>query len=213
MRNLGLLLSLILVYCLAGCEVEQKPESKKPVIVAKDKVYSFAWESKSYTNQLVNSIKESALMTAKPKDLKDFGYTGQDPIEFWGNIMVKMSYYESRWKTDTKYQESFNDRSGERIYSRGLFQLSLESSKGYPKCQMKTKEDFHIAEKNINCAVAIMEKWVVRDGVIRAKVKPPVNASKWDKGWRGGARYWSVIRGTHSSHTKNALSAIMRANM
>lgn len=172
----------------------------------------FKWNNKKWDKQLVESIKESKLMTAKPRDMKDFNYRGQDPVEFWGNLLVAMAYYESKWRPETKYQESFNDRSGKRIYSRGLFQLSLESSKGYPKCQMKNTADFHIAEKNINCAVAILEKWVVNDGVIRAKVTPPAGASKWDKGWRGGARYWSVIRGTFSQHTKTALAGIKAAN-
>lgn len=185
-------------------QTEPSPKSEKS--------YSFEWNNKEWDAQLVKSLKASRLSSVVAKDAKDFGYkTGMDLIEFYGKILVKIAYYESKFIPSKKYQEAFVGRDGKRIYSRGLFQLSLGSSRGYPKCQMKTEANFHIGVMNINCAVAILEKWVVNDGVLTGKVTPPVGASKWDKGWRGGARYWAVMRWTRA-YTIKSLAAIKAAN-
>jgi hypothetical protein len=64
--------------------------------------------------------------------------------------------------------------------SLGRFQLSPEDHRGYPECS-PNREDYFIAEKNTECAYAIVKK-------LRAKY--PNESYQKSLG-----RYWSVLRG------------------
>lgn len=209
---------LILVLLIAGCAtttieekvpeviqqevVDQEKTDIKPVEPEQNFGYTFDWGNLEWDRHLVDQIKNSKLVTAIPKDREEYFYSSaKDPIEFWGKLLVKMSYYESKWIPSKKYLENFKDRNGRRIYSRGLFQLSLESGRGYG-CPFHSEADIHKPKNNITCAVKILERWVVRDGVIRGRF-----GSKW----RGGARYWAVLRGTRK-YTKISLNGIKNAN-
>lgn len=172
-------------------EVEQ-PEAKGE--------YAFEWDNKRYDKYLVEAIKNSKLMGLIPADKAEFG-TEKDPILFWGRILARMAYYESKWNTDAKYQESFRDRNGDRIWSRGLFQLSIESGRGYDRT-LESEQSLHDPEVNIGLAVKIMEKLVGQNGRIAGKVSGR---------WQGGARYWSVLRGERE-YTAKALASIKDAN-
>lgn len=162
------------------------------------------WNNPAYTQYLLEAINEygNNLLSVKPADWKNFidkwPKTREGVIDFWANILVEMAFWESKWKTDHKYQESFRDRNGNRIWSRGLFQVSIESSQGYKKDHFKQESDLHNPKLNIEMAVMILNKWVGRDGVIAG-------------GRKGGARYWSVLRGERD-YTKKALNAIRMAN-
>lgn len=71
------------------------------------------------------------------------------------------------------------------VISRGLFQISLGSAKGY-KCEgIEKPSDLHDPQKNINCAVKIMSKLVVENKRL---------SGKQNGSWQGGARYWSTLR-------------------
>lgn len=195
-----LILILVLCSCTQAPQKAPEPSEPQPMPTQEQESPSFSWANPDWDQMLLKAIGESELMTARPKDLNEFGVM-KDPKVFWGKILVTMSYWESKWKPDAKYQESFRDRSGKRIWSRGLFQLSLESGLGY-KCPFRNQEDLHDPERNIKCAVLILERWVTRDNRI---------AGKESGSWRGGARYWAVLRGSRE-YTKNSLKAIKEAN-
>ncbi len=214
MKLVSILALLLFVSCASQTPTPPVVD-EKPVVVTPTE-HKFAWNNKERTEILVDeivknrgphrSVKENfRLVDMKPNDWRDYidvwPKNEEGVIKFWGNILVAMAKYESNYKSSAKYQEAFKDRHGKRIWSRGLFQLSIESGRGYG-CDIKTDTDLHKDKVNINCAVQILAYWVKRDGVIRAKTS----------GWRGAARYWSVVRGTYNQHTKNALAAIKKAN-
>lgn len=129
------------------------------------------------------------LTTTPPKDILSFcpSYKSLDIMGrrmFWISLFAAMTRFESSFNPDTKYTEAFRDVQGELIVSRGLLQLSIESSLGYG-CKLNSAQDLHDPRINLSCAAHILNRWVTRDGVITGKVNGI---------WRGGARYWAVLR-------------------
>lgn len=125
---------------------------------------------------------------------KNLSYT--DRKKYWIYIISAMAKFESGFDTNTKYKEDFEDNSGNNVISRGLLQISIESSKGYD-CGMTDAQELHNPLKNLSCGVRILDRWVGRDGRIGGKVN-----SKW----RGGARYWSVLREGDKTSYKSIVS-------
>ena len=165
------------------------------------------WDNSDWDYFLVQAINDFGknLLSIVPRDFDEFiieyPKTEEGRITFWANIFVEMAYYESNFNTDQKYEENFLDNNGKKIVSRGLFQLSIESCRGY-NCPVTNEDDLHDPKINIISAVMIMNKWVGKDHVI---------ASRSSGTWRGGARYWSVLRGTRS-YTAEALASIKAVN-
>lgn len=210
MRNF--LVCLFMVVMVVACNQKTEPPADPPAgdvtvePAPSPSKYEFRWDSPEKTKVLVRSIQDAKfLMTVKPKDWQE--YTDKWPentrelIQFWGNILVEISYYESKWDGSKSYKEAFRNSQGERIYSRGLFQLSRESGRGYG-CSFFEEADLHKDHLNISCAVVILDRWVGRDKVIDGG---------YSGNWKGGARYWAVLRG-FNSYTKKALKGIKDAN-
>jgi hypothetical protein len=108
---------------------------------------------------------------------------------FWIAFLKELSTIESSNKPNTIYQEKFTDNEGFYVYSIGLFQLSLESSRGNYKCDVNTYEELQNPEKNIQCAIRIFDKLIQEDNYIRK-----YNDSKKIEKWKGLSRYWGSIR-------------------
>ncbi|MCK5608315.1 hypothetical protein KAR91_40915 [Candidatus Pacearchaeota archaeon] len=211
------LLILTLLLCIS-CN-DKKPETK-PVVkpTPMNTSYKFKWKHEYNDYFLINAIKTygAALLTKKPSDWKDYidvYPTTQDGlITFWGNIMVEMALWESNWDSSiSSLEEDYFKRTGIKIFSRGLFQMSIESARAYKKCKplLASVADLHVDSKNIKCAVIILNHLFDKDGVITKKVRGGFLNTKTY--WRGGARYWAVLRGT-KTYTKKALKAIKGAN-
>lgn len=103
---------------------------------------------------------------------------------YWTFMLSAMARFESNFNTNSKYTEGFNDSNGSAVISRGLLQISIESANSYG-CGFKSAQELHDPLKNLSCGIRILNRWVTRDGRIAGKV-----SSKW----RGGARYWAVLR-------------------
>jgi hypothetical protein len=110
-------------------------------------------------------------------------------IMFWIAFLKELSTVESSNKPNTIYQEKFTDNEGFYVYSIGLFQLSLESSKGNYKCDVNTYEELQNPTKNIQCTIRIFDKLIQEDNYIRDY---RLIAQKQE--WRGLSRYWGSIR-------------------
>jgi hypothetical protein len=108
-------------------------------------------------------------------------------------MMVK---YESGFNTNAKLTEKFTDYHGRKVISRGLLQISIESSHSYD-CDLQSSEDLHDPLKNLTCGIRILNRWVKYDRRIAGKVS---------QSWRGGARYWAVLRSIGSPY-KSILKA------
>nr|WP_295900155.1 transglycosylase SLT domain-containing protein [uncultured Bdellovibrio sp.] len=116
--------------------------------------------------------------------------------QYWTFLISSMVRFESNFNTNSSYTESFTDSNGKRVVSRGLLQISIESGNAYG-CGFKTAQDLHDPLKNLSCGVRILDRWVGRDGRIAGKVSDA---------WRGGARYWSVLRAGDKTSYKSIVS-------
>lgn len=116
--------------------------------------------------------------------------------QYWAFMLSAMVRFESNFKTETSYTEGFSDSNGKPVISRGLLQISIESGNAYG-CGFKTTKDLHDPLQNLSCGIRILDRWVGRDGRIAGKV---------DGKWRGGARYWSVLRAGDKTSYKSILS-------
>lgn len=198
MKNIIVLLFLSV---LIGCNDEPDPISPNPVVPSNVEGTPL-WEIRDeknvvWSNYLREIIPERGpdLLRVVPSDHSDFmkgdfsKLSTEERIEFWVLLFSAMAQRESNFNTSLTYQENFRDRHGEYIISRGLLQLSIESSLGYG-CPLNSANDLHDPFKNLECSVMIMNRWVQRDERIAGRVGGE---------WRGGARYWSVLRSINSS--------------
>lgn len=189
--------------------------SVPPVVNVPDSLpESFEWNDAEWDRILIESLKKSKLLKALPSDRESFHYSKADsPLIFWSKLLVEMAKWESNYQPTAYYLEkncsgwgvfkkcnTIYDRNGDIVASRGLFQLSLESGNGYG-CGFVNQQDVHSPEKNIQCAVKILEKWILADGKIYSSSSP----------WKGGSRYWGVLRPTTERKIK-AVKAIKEAN-
>ena len=168
-----------------------QPEPEKPFLWP-----AFDWDGKHADSLLWNQWayeavedKGSNLLNELPSDVSLFcpNYSNlnhEDQKFFWISLVAAMARFESSFRPETTYQEEFRDRFGELIISRGLLQLSIESSRGYG-CVLENAQQLHNVEDNLHCTIKILNLWVGRDGSI---------AGKKNGTWQGGARYWAVLR-------------------
>lgn len=163
--------------------------------------YKMHWDHKNttyrhWTRNAIMAVKSLGhnILTVIPKDIDNYCPKYKDlemsaRVHFWAYLLSVMAKKESNFKPESTYKENFKDRKGSYITSRGLLQISIESGLGY-KCPFKTEQDIHDPAKNLKCGVMILDRWVKQDKVIAGKVSNE---------WRGGSRYWAVLR-KGSSH-------------
>jgi len=133
------------------------------------------------------------LLAKNPKDVAAYcanyeNLSLADRKNVWVYFLSAMTELESSHKPETRFTEAFDDAQGNKVISRGLLQLSIESGNGYG-CGLKNAEELHDPLVNLNCGLRILNRWIGRDGVI---------SGKEGTAWRGGARYWAVLR--HEKH-------------
>lgn len=180
-----------------GFSAPDAPASPSPSTGPEQKSWpSFDWDGEHPDTTLWNqwtfeAIENSlgSLDQSEPSDRKifcpNYDNLGSDEKKFfWISLLAAMSRFESGFRPEVEFQESFRDNNGAFIISRGLLQLSIESSLGYG-CPLTDANELHDPKANLECSVKIMDRWVGRDGSI---------AGFRDGQWRGGARYWSVLR-------------------
>lgn len=137
-----------------------------------------------------------ALLAANPTDAKIFcpnfsNLSDSERKQFWAFFISSMVKFESGFDPKSAYTEGFRDNTGRYVISRGLLQISMESSKGY-RCGFTSSTEIHSPTKNLSCGIKILNHWMKKDQRI---------ASRSGLGWKGGARYWSVLRaGKKSSY-------------
>ena len=153
-------------------------------------LWSEANQDGSWTQMAQQAVAATTLAGQNPKDIDKFcpKYSKLNKTfknKFWVGLLSAMAKYESNFNPQTKYTEKFKDKTGKKVISRGLLQISIESAnqKRYD-CKIKAAKDLHGPATNLLCGAKILSSWVESDGVVayhKAKNK-------------GGARYWSVLR-------------------
>lgn len=162
------------------------------------------WESKSeganWTAHVMNKLDTLGvdMLDIVPADyatfcpsFKKFTYTQRK--EFFTYLISAMAKYESGFDPTQFYKEGFNDSNGNPVISRGLLQMSIESANAYG-CGFRDAQQLHDPYLNLNCGIRILNRWIgERDLRLAGKI---------NDGWKGGARYWSVLRTTSGSYPK-----------
>ena len=197
---------------------ETTPENGQDV-VEKEEVeeLSFipmAWDGKhrdaekwsEFTKDAIFEVGES-LLDSNPTDINRFcpayGSLNQEgKLMFWIHLVSSMARFESSFRRETSFRKSFKDRFGNNVISRGLLQLSIESARGY-KCDLRNAQDLHDPQRNLECTIKILKRWVDDDNVISKRLS--------NGKWRGGARYWSVLRHTGANKVKT-IAEMTRGN-
>ena len=192
-------MKILFLLFLISCAVTSppyQPEMQDFNYITPTPKYVAHWDFKEsgamWTSQLSDALdvygRELLLYT--PNDIKNFTDSKFDnPIkrkQFYIALVSCMAKYESGFKPDSFYTEKFSDNSGNKVVSRGLLQISGESARGY-KCDVP-KDNYkilHDTKINLECGVRILNKWIIKDGVI----------SNYNNNiYYGGARYWAVLR-------------------
>ena len=145
-------------------------------------------ERRLWTEAAWQDVAASALPEQMPQDMEKFceNYAALDTEDrqfFWVYLLSAISELESGHDPSTSFREAFNDRHGQPVISRGLLQLSIESANGY-RCGFSDAEELHDPVRNLACGVTILNRWVVADQQVTSDARP----------WKGGARYWAVLR-------------------
>lgn len=148
--------------------------------------------SRAWTEFLYSQVESEGpnLLRQSPADVAQFCPSyGALPVhhkkDFWVYLISSIAQFESSFNPALTYTENFNDSTGQPVISRGLLQLSIESARAYG-CELPSAQDLHDPYKNLLCGLKILNRWVGSDGVIRGQAAGGA--------WRGGARYWSVLR-------------------
>jgi len=145
-------------------------------------------DSMALDRWLEGSIRHERLDTLRPLDAAAFGLgdSGEGPagLASWIRLARAMIRHESAFDGSTVYRERFPARDGRPQVSAGLFQLSLDDTALYG-CRFPDSASLHDDSLNVACGIRILTRWVRRDGKI---------SGQEDGRWRGGARYWAVLR-------------------
>jgi hypothetical protein len=189
-KNIFISLSIILF--LSSCTgLSTKPSEQKLDGNDSAAAVLLPWSGKhadsdKWTEKLKQEIIRRSLVKLTPSDISTFcpGYAKQDDqgkLVAWMNLFAIMAKYESSYNPKSYYMEP----PPLGYHSIGLFQLSYEDQPNYPECALsKSQKNLEDGVTNIKCAVTILSKLVTRDGSISSTGAP----------YRGGGRYWSVLR-------------------
>lgn len=207
-------LAAVFIFCLSLSSEPAHAFGRKPVAVPNTPepqtptpqpsepgdVIRARWESKnrdgaSWSQHVYDTLPTLAanLLKKDPADIASFcpaysDLSTSDKKNFWVYLISGMTELESNQDPATTYTEKFTDAKGNRVISRGLLQISIESGNSYG-CGFKSADELHDPIKNLDCGLRIMNKWIGADGRIQG----------YAAHWLGAARYWSTLRASKAN--------------
>lgn len=174
---------LLLTLLLSGCA--QQITLPKPIVESK-LVLAWGEAHQDWTSHLVNEIKNSGIKSTVKTPCPNL-----DLNTCFAQLVSIMAKYESAFKTESQYKESFKDSKGNYVVSRGLLQISIESAnQSAYKCNIKDATELHNPLVNLSCAVKIITYQANKSGYLMAEPK------------LGCASYFSVCRNSSSANKK-----------
>lgn len=197
------LIALTILLALPACEIIGGVSSPPAASVSSPVAFVASWDSRSDGAQWTAFTRAAlvtdgkALLQVEPADAADYcpayaTLSGEEREAFWLGLLSAMARFESGFRPATSFPESFNDRNGTPVISRGLLQLSQESANSrLYNCEIGEAEELHDPRTNLTCGAKIMAALVTRDGTIGIQENGR---------WRGGSAYWSVLRTSSSSN-------------
>ena len=144
----------------------------------------------AWTQAAEASVARTSLSALNPADIQSFcpAYAQLDAdsrVKFWVGLLSAIAKFESNFKPETEFIEKLIDREGNRVVSRGLLQLSIESAnQDRYACNITAQKDLHDPEINLSCGARILATWVEADDLVASTVAENI----------GGGRYWAVLR-------------------
>lgn len=170
---------LTLILLLTGCVTapveapkEQGSENKTEAPVVEG-LLKDSWPSENLRQASVKAIKDhgGALLNFSPKDRAEWCWkSGESAVSFYNRLFSSIAKFESNYKADTVYKESFKDRFGKNVLSVGIMQNSQESCRsvyGWPSTTESLKNPYN----NLVCSVKIAARWIPSHGVIAQEPK------------------------------------------
>lgn len=177
------------------------------------------------------TLKEKLSIAAKEFESLKTSYqpfcskTPKDLNLFYTTLFYEMIRFESSFNTNEVYYECAKAKcyysagcfvdpergfcritsskfDGGFAVSRGDFQLSVSSARGLGCDWINKPDDLHNENLNIKCALHIYKNYILQDKIITGKV---------DDKWKGGARYWSVLRPTFEDKPRESYVKITKA--
>lgn len=187
------LLAIFLMCALTIMACTQAPSATAPVVLV-PLIQHTDWGTthqdwNKFTLEAID-VHAPQLKRIAPNDFKkycgkDFAKLSEDErAAFYLSLISALARFESSFKPDVTYTESFTDAKGKKVISRGLLQISQESANGYG-CGITDAKMLHDPRTNLSCGVRILARWVEKDGVIQGG---------GTGAWKGAARYWSPFR-------------------
>lgn len=213
---------IILALFIASCN--QAPQSAvvasqdNTTAISQDSTAASVDQTKPLTLKEKLSIAAKEFEPLKTSYMPFCSKTPKDLNLFYTTLFYEMIRHESGFKNEEDYYECakakcyyssgcFTDpvrgfcritsskMDGGFAVSRGLFQLSVSSSRGLGCSFINKSEDLHDEDLNIKCATLIAKNYIIQDKVITGKV---------DDKWKGLSRYWSVLRPTFDGKPRNS---------
>lgn len=158
--------------------------------------HGYPWQKipfpKTWTAELLEILRRDGqdLVNSNPADIswycaKYSSLTEEERLLFWLRFLSVLIEHES---TFDPFKVTFT--KGVNVYSIGLLQLSLQSTKrSIYKCTViQSNDDIFDWRKNLTCGVRMMGYFMRTDQAISW------NSRKEEYAWRGLARYWESLR-------------------
>lgn len=192
----AILIGMFIIMAIGGCKHDQRPVTVEKT--GKDAI-SFGFPDQGWSRITLDGLDlygQGMLSQKSIKDVTDFcpNYSKldlQEKKEFYLGLIAAMAKFESNFNPKSQYKESFKSSDGDYVVSRGLLQISKGSSQYY-SCGITDANMLHDPKLNLECGIRILNKWIVKDECLACN----------DVAWRGGARYWAVLRNTKAPFNK-----------
>lgn len=220
---LAVLITLLLVGCTDTTTVPVVSSQDQTVAISQDATAVSADQTPAVVPAPL-TLKEKLSVAAREFEPLKTSYmpfcskTPKDLNLFYTTLFYEMIRHESGFNTNEDYYECakakcyysagcFTDPTrgfcritsskidGGFAVSRGLFQLSVSSSRGLGCKFVNNSDDLHDPDINIKCAMLIAKNYIVQDKVIIGKI---------DDKWKGLSRFWAVVRPEFDGKPRNS---------
>lgn len=213
MKVLSCILAAVLILILASCanlptkpKPDAEPVSGIPDAAQPSKIV-LPWDGKhadadKWTMTIQKEIIKKEMVKLSPVDIMSFcpGYAKADDqgkLVAWMNLISIMTKFESSFNPKTKFMEP----PPLGYESIGLMQLSYQDQPNYPTCELnRSLKNLEDGSHNLRCGLIILNKLVQQDNRIAGQVSGR---------WKGGARYWSVLRFENKGKPRPSYNSII----
>lgn len=184
--------ALFLLVFVSKAHAAGSPSSDPVKVCGSSKLRNPKWNS-AWTDILKTELKENRVseIDLLRTEMLCTNYRRLDKTDrekVWTVIMTQLAEFESSYDPNVKYVENFRNSAGERVVSRGLYQISKESSDLYD-CGFDNACQIHDPKKNIACAVKILVSNMKRQGIAFGMC-PRNSQSRFC----GASAYWGPFR-------------------